>query len=242
MTNKPTQVTTNEVRISYEHLLQAYANQPGADPKFSATLLIPKTDIATKQRIDAAIQAAAQEGMASRWGGIRPPQLPTPVWDGDGVRQNGEAFGPECKGHWVMTASSKQRPEIVDHNLNPVIDATEIYSGMFAKVNVNFFAYFSNGKKGIGCGLGPVQKTRDGEPLGGRVSAAEAFGGAAGAPQYNAPYQPPMSPPPQYAPPSYDGPYARPDPNSGEVYWPRPAQQPQQYAAVDPITGLPIQR
>lgn len=222
MASKPTQVTTSETRISYEHLLQAYANQPGAEPKFSATLLIPKTDIATKQRIDAAIQAAAQEGMASRWGGVRPPQLPTPVWDGDGVRQNGEAFGPECKGHWVMTASSKQRPEIVDLSLNPILDATEVYSGMYAKVSLNFFAYFSNGKKGIGCGLGPVQKTRDGEPLGGRVSAAEAFGGAAPAPQYNAPYQPPMSPPPQYAPPQY-----------AQQQYSAP------YAAVDPITGLP---
>ena len=227
MASKPTQVTTNETRISYEHLLQAYANQLGAEPKFSVTLLIPKSDIATKQRIDAAIQAAAQEGMASRWGGVRPPQLPTPVWDGDGVRQNGEAFGPECKGHWVMTASSKQRPEIVDLSLNPILDATEVYSGMYAKVSINFFAYFSNGKKGIGCGLGPVQKTRDGEPLGGRVSAAEAFGGATPAPQYSAAYQPPMAPPPQYAPPQY-------------------AQQQQQqqysapYAAVDPITGLPI--
>lgn len=237
MATKPTQVTTNETRISYEHLLKAYANQPGAEEKFSATLLIPKSDIATKQRIDAAIQAAVQEGMASRWGGVRPPQLPTPVWDGDGVRQNGETFGPECKGHWVMTASSKQRPEIVDLNLSPIIDATEIYSGMYAKVNINFFAYFSNGKKGIGCGLGPVQKTRDGEPLGGRVSAAEAFGGQGGttyqpapAQPYTAPYQPPTppqyTPVQQYAPPSY-----------GAVY-----QQPQQYGAVDPITGLPTQR
>lgn len=223
MASKPTQVTTNEVRISYEHLLKPYANQPGAEEKFSATLLIPKSDVATKQRIDAAIQVAVQEGISARWNGVRPAQLPTPVWDGDGVRQNGDAFGPECKGHWVMTASSKQRPEIVDLSLNPVIDATEIYSGMYAKVNINFFAYFSNGKKGIGCGLGPVQKTRDGEPLGGRVSAAEAFGGgAAPSPQYNAPYQPPMAPPPQYAPPQY----------AQQQYSPP-------YAAVDPITGLP---
>ena len=175
MATKPTQVTTNEVRISYEHLLKPYANQPGAEEKFSATLLIPKSDIATKQRIDAAIQAAAQEGMTSKWGGVRPAQLAVPIYDGDGVRPNGEAFGPECKGHWVMTASSKQRPEIVNLNVEPIIDATEIYSGMYAKININFFAYFNSGKKGIGCGLGPVQKTRDGEPLGGKSRAEDDF-------------------------------------------------------------------
>lgn len=226
---KATEVTTNEVRISYEHLLKPYAQDPKAEPKYSATLLIPKTDVATKQRIDAAIQAAVTEGISNKWGGVRPPQIPVPLHDGDGVRPNGEPFGPECRGHWVMTASSKLPPEIVDASLNPVIQPTEIYSGMYARVNINFFAYFNTGKKGIGCGLGPVQKTRDGEPLGGRVSAAEAFGASAGAtvPCAAAPvYQPPTqaAPQPQYQ--AYD-------PITG-----MPAQPQQQF---DPITGQPIQ-
>lgn len=227
MAFKPTQVTTNEVRISYEHLIKPYANQPGAEEKYSATLLIPKSDIATKQRIDAAIQAAVQEGMSSKWGGVRPAQLAIPIYDGDGVRPNGEPFGPECKGHWVMTASSKLRPEIVDISLNPILDATEIYSGMYARVNINFFAYFNSGKKGIGCGLGPVQKIRDGEPLGGRVSAAEAFGGAP-APQY----------PPQ-AQHALQGTQQAASTGSTPP-WATQAYQTQQ-TAVDPITGQPLQ-
>ncbi len=186
-TLKPTQVVTGEVRISYEHLLKPYANQPGAEEKFSATLLIPKSDVNTKNRIDAAIQAAIVEGTASKWNGARPVQPPTPIYDGDGLRPSGEAFGPECAGHWVMTASSKLQPEIVDTAGNPIFSPTEIYSGMYARVFINFFAYNAAGKKGIGCGLGPVQKTRDGEPLGGRISAADAFGGnTAAAPMYGA--------------------------------------------------------
>ncbi|HWQ98904.1 MAG TPA: DUF2815 family protein [Clostridia bacterium] len=237
MAFKPTQVTTNETRISYEHLLKPFANTPGAEEKYSITLLIPKSDVATKQRIDAAIQAAAQEGVTSKWNGVRPAQLAVPLYDGDGVRPNGEAFGPECKGHWVMTASSKQRPEIVDLGLNPIIDATQIYSGMYANVNLNFFAYFNSGKKGVGCGLGPVQKTRDGEPLGGRVSAAEAFSAAPA--QYSAPA------PQQYAPPAqpqYGMPYQQ--QAVGAPPWTPPTQygapQTTQYGAVDPITGRPI--
>lgn len=251
MAKKPTEVTTNEVRISYEHLLKPYSNKPGTEEKFSATLLIPKSDITTRQRIDAAIQAAAQEGVASKWGGVPPAQLLVPIHDGDGLRPNGEAFGAECKGHWVMTASSKQRPEIVNLSLEPIIYDTEIYSGMYANVNINFFAYLNTGKKGVGCGLGPVQKTRDGEPLGGRVSAAEAFGGAAPAQPYNAPYQAPAqsySAPyqapyqapaqPYNAPAPYAAAYQQP---SSAAPW-APPVQPQQYAAVDPITGQPIQR
>lgn len=61
---KPTQLTTGEVRISYEHLLKPYAQQPGAEEKFSATILVPKSDADTKRRLDAAIQAAITEGVS----------------------------------------------------------------------------------------------------------------------------------------------------------------------------------
>lgn len=170
-------VVTGKVRLSYVHLFTPYASQQGAEPKYSTTILLPKTDIATKQRIDAAINAAIQDGIASRWNGVRPPVLAIPVYDGDGVRpSDGMPFGDECKGHWVFTASSKQAPEIVDLSMQRIISQTEIYSGIYARVSVRFFSYASNGKKGIGCGLGPVQKLEDGEPLGGRVSAAAAFG------------------------------------------------------------------
>lgn len=181
---RQSQVVTGEVRISYEHLLKPYANQPGQEGKYSCTLLIPKSDVATKQRIDTAINASISEGAAKTWNGARPAQPPTPIYDGDGVRLNGEAFSEECKGHWVMTASSKIQPEVVDTNSNPVLSATEIYSGMYARVFINFFPYSAAGKKGIGAGLGPVQKTRDGEPLGGRVNASDVFGTSPAQPQY----------------------------------------------------------
>ena len=135
MNAKATQVTTGEVRISYEHLLKPYSmDGKEENAKYSATLLIPKSDTATKARLDAAIQAAIQEGQAGKWGGAKVAQPSIPLHDGDGPRQNGELYGPECAGCWVMTASSKQQQEIVDRNLNPIIDATQIYSGMYARV------------------------------------------------------------------------------------------------------------
>ena len=159
-----TNVTTGKVRLSYVHVFKPYAYQPGQEEKFQVTILVPKTDMDTMNRINAAIETAKQKGISDKWNGVCPPIVPTPVYDGDGVRpSDGMAFGPECKGHWVFTASAKADypPEVVDANLNPIINQSEIYSGIYARVNVNFFPYAFGGKKGIGCGLGPVQKLAD---------------------------------------------------------------------------------
>ena len=173
--NELTNVTTGEVRLSYVHLFKPYAFQPGQEEKFSCTILIPKSDTETMTRINNAIAAATEKGVSDKWNGVRPPVIPNPVYDGDGVRpSDGMAFGPECRGHYVLTASSKADypPEVVDAQLNPVINQSEIYSGIYGRVNISFFPYAFGGKKGIGCGLGPVQKTRDGEPLGGSAPKA----------------------------------------------------------------------
>lgn len=231
----PTHTVTGKVRLSYVHLFTPFTRQPGAEPKFSTTILIPKTDIATKQRIDAAIAAAVQQGVTGKWNGARPPQIKSPVWDGDGIRQNGEPFSPECKGHWVLTASSNQQQEIIDLNMNPIINQTEVYSGMYARVSINFFPFFNSGNKGIGCGLGPVQKLEDGEPLGGHISAATAFGDAPIPTGYQ-----PQAPTYQQPQPNYgQQPYTPPiqQPNYQQQNYSQPTQYQQQY---DPITGAPI--
>lgn len=174
-----TNVTTGEVRLSFVHLFKPYAFQPGQEEKYSTTILLPKSDTQTKARIDAAIQAAKERGAADKWNGVAPPVIPNPIWDGDGVKQDGTPFGAECKGHWVFTArtSIDYPPEVVDQNGNPVINHSDVYSGCYALVNVEFWPYNFNGKKGIGCSLGPVKKVRDGEPLGGSApTAVQAFG------------------------------------------------------------------
>lgn len=180
--NNPTNVTTGEVRFSYAHVFKPYADMQGQKEKYSVTILVPKSDVATKARIDAAIQAATERGVSEKWGGVRPPRVSTPVYDGDGTRpSDGAEFGAECKGHWVFTAraGAEYPPEVVDAFGSPIIQPSEVYSGCYGRVNVTFYPYAYGGKKGIGCGLGPVQKLRDGEVLGGgRVSAAAAFGTA----------------------------------------------------------------
>ena len=229
--NIPTKVLTGEVRLSYANLTAPRAPQQGGEAKYSVTLLIPKTDTATKANIDASAEAAAQDAMGKLWNGVRPPVLPVPVHDGDGVRENGTPYGPECKGCWVITASSKNKPQVVHQSdVNTELAPQDIYSGMYARVTINFFGYMSNGKKGVGCGLGNVMKTRDGEPLAGGASAASDFaevGGVVSAPQY-APAAPVS---PQQAVPAYPQPTAAPAPAYGGV--------PAGASPINPLTGLP---
>ena len=75
----------------------------------------------------------------------------------------------------VHNANSKTAPQIVDKAVKPILDRDEVYSGCYARVSLNFYAFNSNGNKGIACGLGNIQKIRDGESLGGRSSATDDF-------------------------------------------------------------------
>lgn len=188
MDNQNTALVTGKVRLSYVNLFTPKAPLNGGDPKYSCTILLPKSDTATKMAIDKAIENAKQKGI-QKLGGVIPPILPIPIYDGDGVRpSDGLPFGDECKGHLVFTASCKRAPEVVDVNVNFILDQKEIYSGIYGRVSINFYAYNHNGKKGIGCGLKNVQKLEDGEPLGGVTTAVSDFG------------QPVNNTQPQYAP------------------------------------------
>ena len=171
-------VVLRNVRLSYTHLDKPYASQPGQEPKYSATILVPKNPANNKALMDAAIAAAAQKAI-EKYGKAFPAAPKVSVHDGDGVRpSDGQPFGEECKGCWVFTASSKQPVTVVDLNLQQILDATQIYSGMFANVGVTFFGYNAPQNKGIGVALDNVQKTADGDPLGGtRASAEDDFGG-----------------------------------------------------------------
>lgn len=208
-------ITICGVRLSYVNVFQPKPpfNNPTGEPKYSVTVLVPKSNTAAKTLLDQEIARAIEAGVSSRWGGVRPPQPAICVHDGDGPRpSDGSAFGEECRGCWVFTASSKQAPFVVDGQVQSIIDPTQVYSGMWANVNVTFYAYNQAGKKGIGCGLNGVQKVRDDTPLSSRVTAQEAFQAipAAAAPQ--APAYP-------AAPAGYQVPAA---------------------PAVDPITGQPL--
>lgn len=169
-----TKVVTGKIRFSFCHIFEPQEPQGGGDPKYSVTLLIPKADTATMGKIKVAM-AEARENFCKRNGASALPLKPVnTLHDGDGTRDNGEEFGPECKGHYVITVSSKQKPVIVDNTGNPITDPGEVYSGCYGRASINFYGYSRNGKKGISAGLLAVQKLHDGEPFG-TVGSADDF-------------------------------------------------------------------
>ena len=162
-----TKVVTGKVRFSFCNIFEAKEPQGGGDPKYSVTLLIPKSDTVTLGKIKEAM-AEARENFCARNGANALPVKPNhTLHDGDGMRDNGEPFGPECKGCYTITVSSKQKPIVVDAFRNEITDPGEVYSGCYANVKIGLFAYSASGNKGIGAGLEVIQKVRDGERLSG---------------------------------------------------------------------------
>lgn len=169
-TNKnSTKVVTGIVRLSYAHVWEP-ASINGSAPKYSVSLIIPKDDTQTIDAINKAIDAAIKEGVAKLGSKVNKNALKLPLRDGD-VERDDEAY----QGAYFVNANSTTAPQIVDRSVQPILDRDEVYSGCYARVSINFYAFNTNGNKGIACGLGNIQKVKDGEPLGGRASAADDF-------------------------------------------------------------------
>lgn len=174
MEKSKTRVVLQNVRLSYAHLLEPAADLNG-NLKYSVSLIIPKADQANIAAIKRGVEAAKIDGkvkLADKRGNI-PESITLPMRDGDADRPDDDAYS----GSYFINAKSNRAPKVVDTHLQPIMEADEIYSGCYAHVSINFFAYNKNGQKGIAAGLGNVMKYRDGEPLGGSgVSAESDFG------------------------------------------------------------------
>ena len=164
-----TQITTGKVRLSYVHLFTPQVSQLGGRATYSVTLLIPKSDKATIQKIKAAIEAAKTNYLQKNAGKKLPSDLKTTLHDGDGEKPNGGEYGPECKGCYVMTTSTVNPPVLVHADKTPITDERELYSGCYGRAILNFYVYENSGNKGVSAGLNGVMKLYDGEPLSGGV-------------------------------------------------------------------------
>ena len=172
MTNQnPTGIVT-EVQLSYANVWEPNSIQ-GGKQKYSVSLIIPKSDTATITVIEKAVDAAIEQGIG-KFGGKRPNKaaLKLPLCDGD-IERDDEANA----NAYFLDANSLTAPRIVDQDVTPILDRADVYSGCYARVSLSFYAFNTNGNRGIACGLGNIQKTRDGESLGGgRVSVETDFG------------------------------------------------------------------
>lgn len=173
--NNPTKVITGpETRWSYANVWDPKAIN-GGTPKYSVSLIIPKTDTVTVNKIKAAIQSAYEEGESKLKGNGRTVPalsvLKTPLRDGDIEKPDDEVY----KNAYFVNANSPTAPGIVDADRQEIIDRSEVYSGVYGRASINFYAFNRNGNKGIACGLNNLQKIKDGEPLGGKSRAVDDF-------------------------------------------------------------------
>lgn len=168
--NRTKVITGQDTRLSYFNGWEPKSINGGPE-RYSVSLLIPKNDKETISAIEKAIDAAIEEGIG-KFGGKKPNKaaIKLPLRDGD-IERDDEAY----KGHYFINANSTTPPQIVDKAVKPILDRNEVYSGCYARVSISFYAFNSNGNKGIACGLGNIQKIRDGEPLGGRSNAQDDF-------------------------------------------------------------------
>ncbi len=167
-------ITGPNTRWSYANVWEAKSIN-GGTPKYSVSLIIPKSDTVTVEKIKKAIQAAYDEGQSKLKGnGKTVPALSvlkTPLREGDLERPDDEAYA----NSYFINANSATAPGIVDADKNTIIDCSEVYSGVYGRASINLYAFNSNGNKGIACGLNNLQKIKDGEPLGGKSRAEDDF-------------------------------------------------------------------
>lgn len=178
--NPITKVVTGKVRLSYAHLFTPQSSEDGKEPRYSSALLVSKSDTATLKAIKAAVEAVKVDPKSEKiWGKKFNASMKTPLRDGDVEKED----RPEYAGHYFFNATSASKPGIVGTQKGPnnklleITDPTEIYSGCYARVSVNFYAFNRKGGIGIAAGLNNVQKLEDGEPLGGgRARPDDDFG------------------------------------------------------------------
>ena len=175
MTNPTKVVTGKRTVFSYLTINEPKAPIGGGTPKYSASLIIPKSDTVTIAKIRAAIQAAYDEGQARLKGNSKYvpalEDLKTPLRDGDKERKGDEAYADS----YFVNANSTIKPGVVDADRQPILDSSELYSGIIGRASVSFYAYNRNGNRGIAAGLNNIQKLADGTPLGGHSRAEDDF-------------------------------------------------------------------
>lgn len=166
-------VTTPVATASFPNLFEA-SGFPGTEPKYSITLLWDKeTDLSS-------LKAACEAAIEKKFGKDRPADIQFPMKDGDDKLDAEGNVRPEYKGRKYLVAKSKQTdpPKVVDLELSPILDKTEIYGGCEVRAAISFFAWSFGGKHGVSAYLGNVQKTGAGEAFGGGGNSIESdFGG-----------------------------------------------------------------
>lgn len=180
-------ILTPEFRVSYPNVFKARAFDDAQEAKFSVIALFSAKTV-KENPLFKKLMETAKAACIEEWGDKLPKFKHNPFRkheekcekdeDGNFVKDsNGNLVfqvGMEAGGIF-MTFSNKERPGVVDQNLQPILEASEFYAGCYARAHVNISPYDNKFGKGFSFYLNHIQKVRDGDPLGNRVRVEDAF-------------------------------------------------------------------
>jgi len=165
-----TKLMLKNVRLSYANLFEPRENQSG-HLRYSTALLIPK-DHPQVKAIKAAINDEGETKFGKKWASmVKKNGLPLHDADEDGKADD----NVEYEGNYYINTSSKRKPQVVDRQVQPILDESEIWSGCFCNVSIAVFAFEVPENKGVSFGLNNVQLVKEGDRLGGAANADEEF-------------------------------------------------------------------
>jgi hypothetical protein len=156
---------TPKFRVSFPHVFKPSSFE-GQEPKYSLVMLFVKGSELKDMKRAANNAAVEKWGPKEKW----PKNMRNPFRDGD---EKAETDG--YKGCTFVSASSKQRPQVVDNQVNEIIEESVFYPGCYARATLIAFAYDTKGNKGISFALQNIQKLGDGPAFSGRKNAKEEF-------------------------------------------------------------------
>lgn len=165
-------IVTPIFRASYPNLFKPKLNELNGKEEYSVMALFPKgADLSPLKKL-------AQEALEEKWGKDKskyPTNLRSPFRDQKELMKDGKMRPGTEDGAIFINLKAKQKPQVVDQNVQPILDQAEFYPGVFAKASVTAYAYDNKGNRGVAFGLGNIQKVKDGEPLSGRSRAQDDF-------------------------------------------------------------------
>lgn len=165
---------TPEFRVSFPYVMTGQEKDQVKNGvvekvvKYSVTMLFPKdADLTILATLVNNVIAEKFGPDKTKWPKIRKP-----------FRDQGEK-ADKYKGYEAgavfSTATSNQKPGLLDVTGKRIVEPSEFYAGCYAVATVRAFYYKNTGNEGIAFGLSNIMKTRDGENIGGRLSAEEEF-------------------------------------------------------------------
>lgn len=167
---------TPEFRVSYPNVFKAKKNDLNGKDEYSLVALFKKGE-----NMDV-LKNAAMEAITKKWGSEKakwPANLKTPFRMQEERKKDGKMPEGYEEGAIFINLKASQRPGLVklasNGDLEEIIDTSDFYAGCYAKATVSCYAYDQKGNRGVAFGLSNLLKTKDGDSLSGRSSAADDF-------------------------------------------------------------------